>query len=232
MTSPALDELRATAVLLDLDGTLTDSAPAITASIAETLATFGYPALDPDTMLRFVGPPVREGLREIAGVAESDIDAMVDEYRDRYGRRMLDVPLYPGILELVRSWHAAGVPLAVATAKPQHMAEPVLEHVGLTPYFTAICGAPPEERHDIPGIEVKAGVIARALAELAAAGADLTHAVMVGDRHHDVAGAAANGIAVVLAAWGYGRPGEEAGAAAVVGSSAELATLLGARLAS
>ncbi|WP_418606560.1 PQQ-dependent sugar dehydrogenase [Georgenia sp. SUBG003] len=53
----APEALRATAVLLDLDGTITDSAPAITSAIAETLAAFGYPPETPEQLLRHVGPP-------------------------------------------------------------------------------------------------------------------------------------------------------------------------------
>ena len=50
---------------------------------------------------------------------------------------------------------------------------------------------------------------------------------MVGDRHHDVEGAAANGIPSVLVRWGYAQPGEEAGARAVVADAGELAAVLG-----
>ncbi|GAA4422525.1 HAD family hydrolase [Georgenia halophila] len=227
--APAPTELRATAVLLDLDGTITDSASAIMTSIRETFDAFGYPQLDDDTLLRFIGPPIREALAEIAGVAHDDLDAMVDDYRGRYSTRMVDVPLFPGVRELIRSWHAAGIPLALATAKLQHMAEPIIDRAGLTPYFTAVCGDQPKENVTVDGVTVKADVVARALAGLAAAGADVSGAVMVGDRFHDVAGAARHGVETVLVGWGYGRPGEGEGAVAVVHDSAELAAVLGAR---
>jgi len=231
MTSPALDHpvrLGATAVLLDLDGTVTDSAAAITGAIAETLEAFGRPPLAQDTLLRFVGPPIREGFRDIAAVPEAEIEPLVADYRTRYAARMADVPVFPGVDELIRSWHAAGVPLALATAKLQTMAEPILDAAGLTAYFTTVSGVLAGE-DTLGGVQAKANVISRALDGLSAAGADITGAVMVGDRYHDIAGAGTHGLTSVLVRWGYGRPGEEEGAAAVVHDAGELAAVLAAR---
>ncbi|WP_043500405.1 HAD hydrolase-like protein [Georgenia sp. SUBG003] len=231
MTSPrsaapvteAPEALRATAVLLDLDGTITDSAPAITSAIAETLAAFGYPPETPEQLLRHVGPPIRDGLLEFGGVREEDLEPMVLHYRALYAQRMLDVALFPGVPELIRSLRAAGVPLAVATSKMRHMAVPILEHAGLADEFTVICGATPDESRSTKG-----QIVEDALAGLSAAGADISRAVMVGDRHHDVDGATEHGIPVILVEWGYARPGEEEGAHAVVRDADELAAVLGA----
>ena len=222
-TTEAPATLHATAVLLDLDGTITDSAPAITSAIAETLAAFGYPPETPEQLLRHVGPPIRDGLLEFGGVREEDLEAMVEHYRALYSERMLDVELFDGVPELIRSLRAAGVPLAVATSKMRHMAVPILEHAGLADEFTVICGATPDESRS-----TKAQIVEDALAGLAAAGADVSRAVMVGDRHHDVDGATEHGIPVILVEWGYAQPGEEAGAHALVRSADELAAVLGA----
>lgn len=220
--APARPGLRPTAVLFDLDGTITDSGPAITRSIAEALAAFGYPAQTPEQLLRFVGPPIRVGLQRFGGVRDADLEAVVAHYRAAYTERMLDVDLYPGVGDLIAQLHAAGVPLAVATSKMQLMAEPILADAGLTGYFTVIRGATADETRS-----AKADIVIDALTGLAAAGADISRAVMVGDRHHDVEGATEHGIPAILVRWGYGQPGEEDGAHAVAADAAELATLLG-----
>ncbi|MHB1063127.1 MAG: HAD hydrolase-like protein [Georgenia sp.] len=216
--------LAATAVLLDLDGTITDSAPAITRSIADALAAFGYREQSPEELLRFVGPPIRTGLTQFAGVTDDELDGVVDLYRTAYTARMLDVELYPGMAALVRDLHAMGVPQAVATSKMREMAVAILEHAGLARYFTVICGATADETRS-----AKADIITDALTGLSAAGADTTVAVMVGDRHHDVEGATAAGIPAILTRWGYGQPGEELGTYAVVDDTAGLADVLGVR---
>ncbi|UNX56360.1 HAD hydrolase-like protein [Georgenia sp. TF02-10] len=207
-------------MLLDLDGTLTDSAAVITTAIAEALATFGYPP--PADLLAFVGPPIREGLTRFGGVRPEDLEAVVADYRSRYSARMLAAPLYPGMAELVADLDAAGVPLALATSKMLSMARPILDRHGLTEHFTVVCGATADETRS-----AKADIVADALAGLRAAGADTSRAVMVGDRHHDVDGATAHGIPAVLVAWGYGGPAEADGARCVVQDAVELAEVLG-----
>ena len=221
LTAPALAPMRPSAVLLDLDGTISDSGPAITASIAETLAAFGYPAQSPAELLRFVGPPIREGFRTLAGVPEEQLDAVVADYRARYNERMLHAPVFPGMADLVRDLHARGVPLALATSKRRSLAVVIIEDAGLTEHFTVLCGATDDETR-----ARKADIVEDALAGLRARGADVARAVMVGDRHHDVDGAGEHGLPTVLVRWGYGRPGEEDGAHAVAQDVADLALLL------
>ncbi|MCM3661500.1 HAD hydrolase-like protein [Georgenia satyanarayanai] len=217
----ALEPMNPTAVLLDLDGTISDSGPVITASIAETLAHFGYPEQTQEELLRFVGPPIRDGFRAFVGVPDDQLAAVVGDYRDRYNDRMLQAPVFPGMAELVRDLHARGVPLALATSKRQSLAVVILDDAGLSPYFTVTRGASEDETR-----AVKADIVEDALAGLRERDVDLTRAVMVGDRHHDVDGAGVHGLPTVLVAWGYARPGEEDGAHAVVHEAAELARLL------
>ncbi|MFH5821058.1 HAD hydrolase-like protein [Georgenia sp. AZ-5] len=213
--------LAPTAVLLDLDGTLSHSGPVITRCVAETLARHGYPAQTPEELLRFVGPPSREGFAEFGGVPEEELTAVVATYRTIYPEHMLEAELFPGVPELVGRLHAAGLPLAVATSKLRHLAVRILEDAGLAGYFSVICGATPDESRS-----TKADIVEDALAGLRAAGADVGGAVMVGDRHHDVDGAATHGVPTVLVGWGYGQPGEERGARATAATPEELAALL------
>jgi len=217
----SLEPLHPTAVLFDLDGTITDSGPVITDAIAETLAHFGYPAQTREELLRFVGPPIRDGFRELAGVPEEQLDEIVTDYRRRYNDRMLQAPVYPGMADLIRDLHARGVPLALATSKRRSLAVVILQDLGLSQYFAVMCGASEDESR-----AEKADIVADAIAGLRERGVDLGRAVMVGDRRHDVHGAGEHGLPTVLVSWGYGQPGEEEGAHAVVDHVDELARLL------
>jgi phosphoglycolate phosphatase len=49
---------------------------------------------------------------------------------------------------------------------------------------------------------------------------------MVGDRHHDIVGAAEHGVPTIFVTWGYGSPAEQVGAIAVVDTPDELRSLL------
>jgi phosphoglycolate phosphatase len=72
-----------------------------------------------------------------------------------------------------------------------------LAHFGLDQYFEVVAGA------SVDGIRAtKADVLGHALAQLQPLP---ERVLMVGDRLHDVEGAAAHGIGAVVVGWGYGQ---------------------------
>ncbi len=220
-SAPALTSLEPTAVLFDLDGTISNSGAAITSAVAGALADCGYPELSHAELLHFAGPPIRDGFRQFAGAREEDLDRLVAAFRTRYETSMF-APTFTGMPELVRRLHAAGVPLALATSKRLSLATQIVARSGLSDYFTLECGAT-----DDGSRAWKADIVEDAIAGLTAAGVDVSGAVMVGDRDHDIDGARAHGLRSVFVAWGYGTPAERAGATAVAEDVDELALLLG-----
>jgi phosphoglycolate phosphatase len=215
--------LHYTAILLDLDGTITDSAPGITDTLAYTFATLGLPIPAADELLRYVGPPLLDAFRDRAGMTLAERMHALEVYRERYlDRGAYDATLYPGMGELVRDIAAAGVPLSLATSKPELPATLVLEHFTIAHHFDIITGASADEVRS-----AKADVVAEALVRLRAMDADLTRPVLVGDRVHDVEGAAVHGIPTIAVSWGYGEPAEFEHAIAVAHDVDELRALLG-----
>ena len=170
-------------ILFDLDGTLTDSAPGITNSVAVALRHFGIEA-DPAELTGFIGPPLDESFQNFYGFdAEKSIEA-VREYRAYFADKgWAENSVYDGIEELLKALKAAGKKLLVATSKPEVFAVRILEHFGLAAYFDCICGAPMTASEKNSGR--KADVIRDALQRGNVSGS----AVMVGDRRHDVHGA-------------------------------------------
>ncbi len=210
------------AILFDLDGTITDSAPAITKSLARTFALLGRPVPSDAELLAYVGPPMLAAFREYAGMTPDEAAQALAVYRADYqGEVSLDTAVYPGLAGLLERIHAAGIPLALATSKPEHHAIDILKHFDLAKYFTVMVGASDSETRSS-----KADIVAEALRRLGAEGADITAPVMVGDRSYDAEGAAANGVPAILVEWGYGSPAEAAAATAVVYSVDQLAKLL------
>ena len=100
MTSPL--------VLLDLDGTLIDSAPGITASVALTYRAFGLPVPTDAELLSFVGPPIGQSLRA-HGVPPDRVEEFVSAYRaDFRATGMHDLTVFEGIPGLLADLRAAG----------------------------------------------------------------------------------------------------------------------------
>ncbi|AGW40364.1 HAD superfamily hydrolase [Leifsonia xyli subsp. cynodontis DSM 46306] len=158
----------------------------------------------------------------MAGLTEAGAREALSAYRVHYAEHgALDSAVFPGVRGLLQRLSAAGVPLAVATSKPETQAVRILEHFGLAQYFEVIAGATDDESRS-----AKADVVAEALRRLTAADVGVGHAVMVGDRLYDVEGAAAHGLPTILVEWGYGSPAEAAGAIAVVHSTDQLSALL------
>lgn len=208
-------------VLFDLDGTIVDSAADITASLAHMFTSLGLDVPSDDVLRSYVGPPLLDSLRLTAGFDDAEAWEALNIYRDHYGEHVLRSPVFPGVAGVLERLHAAGIPVALATSKPESMARKVLDHAGLTGYFTEITGASDDEE-----LSTKADVVREALRRLEAKGIDTSNAVMVGDRGYDTLGAAANGVPTILVEWGYGSPAEAGDAMAIVHSTDQLRTLL------
>jgi phosphoglycolate phosphatase len=207
-----------TVALVDLDGTLVDSAPGITGTLATTLTRMGLPVPPPAKLVAFVGPPILDGLRDLAGLDPEQSRAALSIYRGIYRETgAYDATVYPGVREALTALRDGGLPLALATSKPEMQAARILQHFGLDDLFTVVAGASEDEVRS-----EKAAVITWALEQLEDRGIDVRRPVMIGDRIHDVEGAAAHGIPTVFAEWGYGSPEEAACAAASIASPADL----------
>lgn len=212
-----------TAVLFDLDGTIVDSAPGITATLAQTFERMGLPVPSPADLLAYVGPPIMDSFRDLAGFDLDQAGQALDIYRPLYlATGALDATVYPGIEEVLLRIQGAGLPLSLATSKPETPAQAVLDHYHLTHYFDELTGASDDEVRSR-----KADVVAEALRRLRLRGADLARPVMIGDRSHDIEGAAEDGVPTIFVTWGYGAPAEQAGAVAVVADASELLRELG-----
>jgi phosphoglycolate phosphatase len=212
-----------TAVLFDLDGTITDSAPGITATLAYTLERMGLPVPSPAGLLEYVGPPILDSFRDLAGLDEEQSAQALEIYRAKYlDDGAYDSTVYPGMSLLLRDMAEDPRRTSLATSKPELPATLILEHFGLATYFDVITGASADEVRS-----AKADVVAEALIRLRQLGADLSNPVLVGDRHHDVEGAAEHGIPTIFVDWGYGSPAEAVGAVAVVSQPDELRDHLG-----
>lgn len=211
-----------TCILFDLDGTIADSAPGITASLGFMFEEMGLPVPSPDELREWVGPPILDSFRDRAGMTPAEAAQALAIYRQHYLEHAgTGSPIFEGIPHVLRSIHHSGTPLALATSKPEFPASVILDHGNLTANFRVISGASIDEIRS-----AKKDVIAEALTRFRMIGVDVSRPVMVGDRDYDVDGAAANGIPTVFVTWGYGNPGEEEGSIAQVGHPRELIPLL------
>lgn len=212
-------------MLLDLDGTLSDSEPGIRNSLLWAFEQEGFPRPTDEQVRSVIGPPFELGLPSI-GIPDDALERVIATYRERYESvGAYENTLYDGIIDMLDALADAGLSLSIATAKPEVTAFPILDYFGISDRFEVRAGATltPERRN-------KAQVIDHALHQLGIhADPDLyDHVIMVGDRDHDVHGAYHHGIACIGVTWGYGSPAEllTAGAVALADSPADLLALV------
>ena len=207
------------AALFDLDGTLVESGPGITAAVRRAMATLGH-AIDPEEDLSWaVGPPLADVFarlliprRQTERVAEA-----MEQYRAEYhAGAVYQLPFFPGIAAALAEFRAAGWTLFVATSKPRDVARAILAHQQRDAAFREIYGA-----IDDITLAHKPDLLAHIIGREAL---DARRTVMIGDRSFDIAGAHANDVRAVGVLWGYGGAAEleRAGADAIAGNPAEL----------
>ena len=188
------------AILIDLDGTLVDSAPDIAAAANRMLAELGAPSLPDDTVRSFIGNGVPTLVRRVLAAMPCLHDtshalalAMFDRhYGDCNGRH--GAP-YPGVLQGLGRLHRLGHPLACVTNKPQAHTLPLLDITGLSRYFSAVVSG-----DSTSAMKPDPAPLLDACSRL---GVEPAHCLMVGDSQADVAAARAAGMPVYIVRYGY-----------------------------
>ncbi|WP_020648950.1 phosphoglycolate phosphatase [Solimonas variicoloris] len=193
------------ALLFDLDGTLVDSVGDLHACLNRLLAGRGLPPLAVAQVRTMVGDGVRKLLeRGLAAVGadpgEATLDAAVAVFMADYlAHPVVQTRPYPGVAGTLAALHAAGLPMAVCTNKPEAASLAVLDALGLRRYFAAVIGGDSTPRRKPDPMPLKV-----ALDRLGVATAD---AVMVGDGRHDADAARAAGTGFIGVDYGYGADG-------------------------
>lgn len=185
-------------LLFDLDGTITDSETGITRCVEYALNHFGIQVNDLRELPPFIGPPLLDSFKDFYNFTDEQAIIATDKYRERYADKgILENELYPGIKELLADAQKNGRTVILATSKPEIFAKRILNHFGLSNYFSFVAGS------GLDGsLHTKTDVINYILQSNNIT--DLSSVVMIGDRKHDIIGAKNVGIDSIGVLYGFG----------------------------
>ena len=188
-------------VVFDLDGTLVDTAPDLIETLNVVFTRDGLPPLDYAAARDMIGGGARrmiESALKLQGrvLAEGVVDRLFADFVVYYGAHIADRSQpFPGLDAALDRLAPRGCQFAVCTNKLESLSRLLLEALGLSRRFAAICG------QDTFGMQKPDPEILRRTIQ--AAGGALQRAVMVGDSGTDIATARAAGVPIVAVDFGY-----------------------------
>jgi phosphoglycolate phosphatase len=188
-------------VVFDLDGTLVDTAPDLINALNYILVREGMPPVPLHSARTMIGAGVRRLIErglELDGrtVEPEDITRLTNDFIDYYAAHIADASRpFEGLEDALDDLTARGYRFAVCTNKLEWLSKLLLDRLGLSARFSAICGA------DTFGVSKPDPAILRQT--VARAGGELSSTVMVGDAGPDIGVARRAGVPVIGVEFGY-----------------------------
>jgi phosphoglycolate phosphatase len=194
MTSPRT-------LVFDLDGTLVDTAPDLISALNFVLHREGLAPVPLEKARNMIGAGARKlierGLElEDRPMGVDDLNRLTRDFVAYYAEHIADESRpFEGLEAALDELEAQGFRFAVCTNKLEWLSKLLLDKLGLSKRFAAICGA------DTFGVAKPDPVILQQT--LARAGGPLSGAIMVGDAGTDIGVARRAGIPVIGVEFGY-----------------------------
>ena len=183
-------------IVFDLDGTLADTLPDLTAAANFACRRLGLPEHPPTAIRGMIGGGERKLIERMVGPAQLDrVEECLQLYLDYYTRHNGDLTrLYPEVAETLA--RLAGKKLAVLSNKLQRLTQQTLEAIDIARYFTAIRGGG-------AGLPLKPAPDPL-LALTADLGVEPFRTLMVGDKIADIQAGRDAGTFTAAVTYGYG----------------------------
>ena len=190
-----------TTIVFDLDGTLVDTAPDLIDTLNIILGREGMPPVPYEQGRVSIGGGARAMIsRGLAAegrqVSPAELDKMFADFIAHYSAHIADRSRpFPGVERVLDELGNGDFILAVCTNKLEGLSRQLLDTLGLSRHFAAICG------QDTFAVQKPDPIILQRTIE--AAGGDASAAIMVGDSNTDVLTARAAGVPVIGVDFGY-----------------------------
>ncbi len=204
------------AIVVDLDGTLLDSAPQLAEAANCMLREIGYAPVPQELLASYIGNGMAWLVkRALTGEMHATPDAALFDhampiFEKHYADLLLGSKPYGGVIEGLEAMRAANLPLGCITNKAARFTGPLLEGAGLAKYFSIVVSGdtlPEKKPHPLP-LQHAAGFF----------GVPVEQLLLIGDSLNDTLAARAAGCPVFCVPYGYnhGEPVETLDTDAVI----------------
>lgn len=185
-------------IIFDLDGTIVDSVPGISASLIYAIRQQGHIVSDDINISSLIGPPMEQIVRTLlAPYHDNRIAETLKIYREHYGSVGLEKStMYNGVRSLLSLLKDDVHELFIATSKRNAFAEKIITNMQITEFFSGVLGTPTDG-----SLDDKRDLLSHLISKYALTA---KNTVMVGDRREDVISAKHNDIKSIGVLWGYG----------------------------
>ena len=188
-------------ILMDLDGTISDSSKGIIKGVLNALNYFGIEVKDEDSLLKFIGPPLSDSFKDYYNLSDEDTEIAIKKYREYYSEKgLFENDLYDGMADFLIKAKESGKKIILATSKPETFSVKILEHFKVKEYFDFVAGSTLDGSRS-----KKEDVIKYAIDEMKI---PVDEAIMIGDRHYDIEGAKKNDLDSIGVLYGFGNKEE------------------------
>lgn len=190
-------------IVIDLDGTLVETAPDLHAALNFVLESEDLRTVDLADIRMMIGDGAKALIRK--GLAHNGIEPdenhidtklwpmFLKHYEANITRHS---HLYEGALDALHRLKASGAKLAICTNKAQHLAEQVLSEMDIADQFDSILGGDRAQSKKPDGAHITETV------ELASGNSQ--QAIMIGDSHTDERAACDAELPFIMVSFGYG----------------------------
>ncbi len=147
------------AIVIDLDGTLLDTAPELAEAANRMLRDMDRPAVSQELLMSYIGNGISWLVKRAltadmhAEPAAALFEQALPVFEKHYTALLLQSKPFGGVLDALESMQAAGFRLGCITNKVARYTEPLLKGVGLAKYFELVLSGdslPEKKPHPMP----------------------------------------------------------------------------------
>nr|WP_315486850.1 phosphoglycolate phosphatase [uncultured Undibacterium sp.] len=190
------------AAIIDLDGTMLDTAPDFLVAINRMRAEFSLQPLDIVTITNFVGKGSENLIHRVLSTDfnQAQVEQHFEQAMASYQKHYLAIngdysTLYPDVIEGLQALKAQGLRLACVTNKPIAFTTPLLTKKGLSDFFEIVYGGDSLARKKPDPLPLLQVCLDFHLAP--------AQVVAIGDSSNDAKAARAAGCPVLTVPYGY-----------------------------